>query len=181
MPSLDEPTDPFVVDSNQPAEQVIARIRRSARILVLPSILAIVIAGLAGYFGNVLPENWMRWAVWGGAAVLLIIGWLIPLAVWLGQRVIVTTKRVVIIRGVFTRNRQEVLLSRIHDVTLRQGIGQRAARSGDVLLGTGAERAIRLHDVPDAALISAALTDLVHSNMSLTAQIRRDELGARFA
>lgn len=81
----------------------------------------------------------------------------------------------IIYRGIFTRTRQEVLFGRIHDVTVRQNAVQAVFGAGDLLLNTGAEKPIRLYDLPKANLVLSALTELVDKQSPLSAQLRRDD------
>ena len=48
-----------------PPERVVARIRRHARMLTIPTLLLIVVAGGLAYLLAVLPEVWQRLAATG--------------------------------------------------------------------------------------------------------------------
>ena len=159
----------------EPVEPVVARLRRHGRILVLPSVALIVLAAIAGYVPSLLTEEWMLTPFWIVVVFLVLILWLVPLVAWMGSRVIITTRRVVVYHGFFVRSRQEILCARIHDVTLRRSAIQGMFGSGDVLLNTGAEKPIRLHDLPKPTLVLAALSDLVEKNIPLRTQLRRDD------
>ena len=63
--------------------------------------------------------------------------------------------------GLMVRTRQELLHSRGYDVTVRQNGMQQLFRSGDVLINTGLDRPVVLHDVPSAALVQSALHELM--------------------
>lgn len=158
-----------------PAEPTVVRLRRHGRVLFMPTLALIGIATAIGLFSQGFPEVWMTITFWAVIGLLFIGLWLFPLIVWLGNRVILTTRRVIIYRGVFVRSRQEVLLSRIHDVTVRQNAVQAVFGAGDLLMNTGAEVPVRLHDLPKANLVLAALNELVEKQIPLSAQLRRDD------
>lgn len=143
-----------------PSERIVARVRRHGRILFWPSILLIAACGAAGYFVEGLPEAWMQLSVWGVLAAVVLFGWLLPVLWWLGQRTTITTRRVIVRSGFLVRTRQEVLYARVYDVSVRTSWLQSAVRSGDVLINTGADRPVRLRDVPNAALVQRCLHDL---------------------
>lgn len=143
-----------------PAERIVARLRRHARALFLPSLLLVVACGVAGYAVPRLPESWMQLTAWIVLGAIVLFGWLLPVLWWLGQRTTVTTRRIIVRSGFFVRVRQEVLYSRIYDVSVRTSWLQSAFRSGDVLINTGADRPVVLRDVPGAALVQRALHDL---------------------
>jgi uncharacterized membrane protein YdbT with pleckstrin-like domain len=170
-------TDTVAIDPLSPekAEPVVARLRRHGRVLVLPSIALIVLAGTAGYGPSLLTEEWMVTPFWIATSTLVLLLWLLPLITWMGSRVIITTRRVIVYNGLFVRTRQEILCARIHDVTVRRTAIQGTFGSGDVLLNTGAEKPIRLRDLPKPNLVLSALTDLVEKNAPLRTQLRRDD------
>ncbi len=154
-------------------ERVIARLRPHARSLVLPSLALIVIAGGATYFAVTFDELWMRVATLVGGLVLAALLWLLPLLRWLSTQYVVTTRRVVLSRGLLVRTRSEVLLSRSHDVTVRRSGLQGLFRSGDVLLNTGLDRPIVLRDVPRADLVQGALGDVMEASTTSITVVRR--------
>ena len=174
---MSNPSDTIAVDSrtSEPAEPVVARLRRHGRILVFPSIALIVLAGAAGYVPSLLTEAWMVAPFWIVTIALAFVLWLLPLFTWMGSRVIITSRRVVVYNGLWVRTRQEILCARIHDVTVRRSAVQGIFGSGDVLLNTGAEKPIRLHDLPKPNLVLSALSDLVEKNAPLRTQLRRED------
>lgn len=155
-----------------PAEHVVARIRRHGRVLLLPTLLLIAACGATGYFVWGLEESWMQLAVWGGLAVVVIFGWIVPLVWWLGQRCTITTRRVIARSGFFVRLRQEVLYTRVYDVSVRRSPLQSMLRSGDVLINTGSEKPVVLRDVPNAGLVQRCLHDLADAAHGTTTQVQ---------
>ena len=174
---MSNPTDTIAVAPLTPeqAEPVVARLRRHGRVLVLPSLALIVLAGIAGYVPSLLTEEWMLILFWIVTSALVLLLWLLPLITWMGGRVIITTRRVIVYNGFLVRTRQEILCARIHDVTVRRTAVQGVFGSGDVLLNTGAEKPIRLRDLPKPNLVLSALTDLVEKNAPLRTQLRRED------
>ncbi|WP_173922231.1 PH domain-containing protein [Agromyces sp. Marseille-P2726] len=150
--------------SGQPAgppERVVARIRRHARVLTLPTLVLIAVAGGLAYALAVLPELWQRLAIAGAAALLVVFGCLLPFLAWLAGRVTITNRRIIVRSGLFVRMRRELLLSRGYDVAVRRTWVQGAFGSGDVRIDTGAEMPLVLHDVPRPGLVQAAIQELM--------------------
>ncbi len=158
---------------NRQPERAISRLRPHARALVLPSIALVGIAGAASYGVFALDELWQRFAALFLGLVLMGLLWLLPLLSWLSTQYLITTRRIVLRRGLFVRTRQEVLLSRGNDVTVRRAGLQPMFRSGDVLINTGLDRPIVLRDVPRADLVAEALTDLLEASTTSIAAVRR--------
>lgn len=157
------------------SERVVARLRPHARALFWPSLLLIAGAGAIAYFSTAFEEDWQTLALVGGGGFVLALLWLIPLLRWLASRTVITTRRIVIRRGIATRTRQELLHSRGYDVTVQQGAMQSMFRSGDVLINSGLEHPVVLRDVPGAELVQGALHDLMERNMNpIAARRQRD-------
>ena len=102
-------------------ERVVARLRPHGRRLFWPSLVFIAAIGAAGYLQGSFPLDWENLLVPVAAALIVVLLWLLPLLSWLGHRYIITTRRIVLRHGFFTRVRQELLHSRGYDVTVRKG------------------------------------------------------------
>jgi membrane protein YdbS with pleckstrin-like domain len=147
-----------------PPERILARLRPHGRVLLLPSLVLVAVAGAVGYFGGVLEESWQVTALYGAAALVVVLFCLVPLLAWLGHRYVITTRRLVLRRGLLVRVRQELLHSRGYDVSVTRGPLQAVFRSGDVRINTGLEAPVVLRDVPNADLVLRALQDLMEAS-----------------
>lgn len=145
-------------------ESVVFRSHRHGRRLVLPVIVLCAVAAAAGFWAGALPEAWMNLAVAAGAVLIALLLGLGPIVGWLADRITVTTRRVIMHRGVLIRRRSEIPLSRIREVRSRRGIGQRMVGSGDIELFVGAEPPTRLHDLPAVERAVDALQELIEEN-----------------
>lgn len=152
--------------------------RRHARVLIVPAALLIAVAGGATYALGVFGELWQQLAVAGVALLVVVVGCVIPFLAWLTRRATITTRRIILRRGVFVRVRQEVLHSRGYDVAVRRTWAQRAFGSGDVRIDTGHEHLVVLRDVPDPNLVQAALHELMDHEHRRVADHRRAEQSA---
>ena len=141
-------------------ETVVARLRPHVRALFWPTVLLVVVAGVVGFFWGAFTVDWQNALLLGGAGAVLLVGWLAPLLRWLSRRYTITTRRTMVTSGILRRTRQELLHSRVHDITVSRTILQSVFRSGDVILETGGENPVVLADVPSAGLVQAALHDL---------------------
>jgi uncharacterized membrane protein YdbT with pleckstrin-like domain len=159
----------------QQQESVVARLRPHARALFWPSIALILIAGAVGYFYGSFGEAWQNTGVLVGAALGVLLLWLLPLFSWLGRNYTVTTRRIVLRSGFLVRVRQELLHSRGYDVTVRKNGLQSMFGSGDVQINTGLDHPVVLRDVPHANLVQAALNDLMDSGQNPIAARRQAE------
>ena len=163
------------MSETQDTERVVARLRPHGRALFWPSVLLIAVAAAVGYFQGSFSESWQNIALLAGAALVLVLSWLLPLVAWLGTRYVITTRRIILRTGFFVRIRQELLHSRGYDVTVRQNGLQSLFRSGNILINTGLDRPVALRDVPGADLVQAALHDLMERSLNPIAARRQAE------
>ena len=157
----------------QPAERVVARVRRHARVLILPSVLLILVAGATTYAVAALGEAWQQLAAVGVAVFAVLLGCLLPFLAWLTRRATITTRRLILRSGIFVRVREEVLHNRGNDVSVRRTWGQSIFGSGDVRIDIGRERPVLLKDVPKPDLVQAALHELIDDAHAAFTERRR--------
>ncbi|MGW9629763.1 PH domain-containing protein [Agromyces sp. NPDC055520] len=168
-------TPDATVPPAQPPERVVARLRRNARVLTLPVIVLIAVAGATAYGLGVFHELWQQLAIAGGALLVVLLVVFLPFLAWLTRRTTITTRRIIVSSGIFVRVRQELLHSRGYDVTVRRTWAQSAFGSGDVRINTGHEKPFVLKDVPKPALVQGALHELMGEEHSRVADRRRAE------
>lgn len=162
-------------DQPQP-ERVIARLRPHARVLFWPTMTLFAVCAATGYFLGTLPEQWQNLAVGIGAAALILLLWLLPLASWLNRRYTITTRRIIFRHGFFVRTRQELMHSRGYDLTVKKSWVQSAFRTGDVAIDAGAEKPLVMRDIRNPDLVKEVLNDLMEDSPPA---IRARQLGPR--
>jgi uncharacterized membrane protein YdbT with pleckstrin-like domain len=134
--------------------------------LVGPVVLAFVIVA-ALLVGEVLIPVGRNAAVErlaaAAGAVVLLMWWLVyPLLRWRTTRYELTTRRMRLRTGVFTRNGSDIPLSRITDVSFRKTLGDRLLGCGTLVVESAGEHAeIVLPQVPHVERVSARLFQLV--------------------
>lgn len=170
-PAASQPAGPPAASG----ERVVARLRRHARVLILPAVLLIAVSGATAYALGVMLEDWQRLAVVGVALIIVLLGSLLPFLAWLTRRTTITTRRIILRSGVVARLRQELLHSRGYDVTVRRTWAQSAFGSGDVRINTGHDHPVVLRDVPNPHLVQSALEELMEHAHTQIADRRRAE------
>jgi len=142
-------------------EQVVARMHRNARVLFLPALLFIALVGGVVYLLGIAEETWQLAGGLTAAGLLFLFGVLVPFLFWLTRSYTLTTKRLIVRHGLFTRTRQEVLHSRGYSVTVKRGPLQTLVGSGTIIVDSGNERPLVLADAPGAVLVQSTLHELV--------------------
>jgi uncharacterized membrane protein YdbT with pleckstrin-like domain len=157
------------------AERIIASLRPHGRALFWPSVILIAASGATAYFDGHFARAWQNWAVLGAGGVIVLLFWVLPLLAWLSKRYVITTRRIVLRRGLFVRTRQELLHSRGYDVTVRKNAVQSVFRCGDVSINVGLDHPVVLRDIPNANLVQSCLHDLMERALNPIAARRQAE------
>lgn len=153
-----------------PAERVVARLRRHARVLVLPAVVLVAVAAGTGYALGFVAEPWQLAALLGIALLVVVLACLLPYLAWLTARTTITTRRIIMRRGVFVRVRNEVAHARIREVSVRKTPGQSMFGCGDVRIDVGQEDPVVLHDLPKPHLVQGALHELMDAGQGPAAR-----------
>ncbi|MGO2658707.1 PH domain-containing protein [Mycetocola reblochoni] len=149
-----------------PTEWEVARVRASARGLLLPAVLFVALCGLVPFALGFVDRPWQAWVLLGSAVVVAVFGCVMPYLMWLSRSYTITSRRVIVKHGVFVRTRREMFHSRGYTVTLRRGPIQSMTRSGTVTLSNGIDAPLALDDVAGAGRVADALTELVERSQS---------------
>jgi uncharacterized membrane protein YdbT with pleckstrin-like domain len=125
--------------------------------LVLPSMLLPVIVGITTYLLFLLPSGSLhtpgQWAVVVVAAVVLLRFSVWPWVTWQTTRYVLTTRRVIIRRGVFGRSGRDIPLTRVNDVSFHHTLFERMLRCGTLTIESAGEHGqVVLPEVPNVEL-----------------------------
>lgn len=158
-------------------EVVVVRFRRHGRRLVLPALVLLVVAAVAGYWVGRFPESWMNLAAAAGAAAAGVLLGIVPILSWMAGRTTVTTRRVIVRSGLFVRHRSELALARVREVRQRRSLGQRLWGTGSIDLLHGAERLV-LRDVPGVSDTAEVLQELMERSFAVESRLQRASAAA---
>lgn len=145
----------------------IARLRPHARRLAWSALVLIGVSGAVGFFTGNLPEPWTDLALWvaAGALVLVLVVW--PYARWATRSYTITTRRVIVQSGIFSRERREITHARGYTIGERRGPLQRLWGTGTLSLSNGVEDPVRLADIASVRLVHEVLADQIEVNQIL--------------
>ena len=147
-------------------EEIILSMRTHAKALIMPAVVLIVLAALGGFLHAILPESsiqgWVRLAIWIAVALGMLVWAIAPFIRWLTTEYTITSKRVLLTTGVFTRTGRAIPLHRINDVTFEKHLLDRMLGCGTLVISDATEQTgMRLSDVPRVEFVHRQLTDLV--------------------
>lgn len=132
-----------------PGEEIIREFRPHWRAILMPiSLTVIAVAALivAAAMAEADVNQWLLPAI--------LVAWALvtwpTLITWWFTGYVVTTERLVVRTGVFSRAGKEIPLEVINDVAFTQRFVERWFRSGDLLVESAGEQGqSRFHDIPD--------------------------------
>lgn len=148
-------------------ERLIARFRSHARKLMWSALLLIGVCGATAYFYNNLPSPFENWMLLAAAAVLILVGVVLPYLVWSSRTYTVTTRRVIVRDGLGSRSRREFAHTRGYSIGVRRGLLQRLWGAGTITLTNGVDAPLRLINVPHVNLVNEVLADQIEVNQIL--------------
>lgn len=143
-------------------------VRTHVKALLVPALLLIVVAGLAGYL-SALPsgnERPLLLAVIWGIALLLVL-WLVvaPFLRWLTTTYTLTTRRLITRTGVLSRRGHDIPVSRITDVAYEHGLVDRLLGCGTLVVSDASEHGqVRLPDIPSVEQVHLQITRLLFAD-----------------
>lgn len=146
---------------------LVARFRGHARRLFWSALVLVAVAGATGYFYDNLPAPFENWMLLTAAAALVILFVVLPFIVWVSRVYTVTTRRVIVSTGLFTKSRRELSHARGYRISVRRGPLQRMWRCGTLILDDGVAAPLVLVNVPNVMLVHEVLVDQVEVSQIL--------------
>jgi uncharacterized membrane protein YdbT with pleckstrin-like domain len=144
-------------------EHIVLSTRTHAKALILPTVVLIIVAGLAGYLSS-LPDGehasaW-RWVIWVLAA--LLIAWFVvtPFLRWLLTTYTFTSRRLITRTGILTRRGHDIPLNRISDISYEKSLLDRIFGCGTLVVSDASELGrVELHDIPHVEQAQLTVSD----------------------
>lgn len=143
----------------RPPERRVARLRRHARVVIIPSLVLIAAAAVVGYSTRGLRESG-PWALWSTLAICAaILFGIVPIVLWLRGRSTITTVRTISRRPLASMSR-ELLHHQVVEVIVRRNPWQAIFGSGTIRLISLTGERLDLIDVPNVKTVAQAVREL---------------------
>jgi uncharacterized membrane protein YdbT with pleckstrin-like domain len=139
-------------------EEVVLDLRPHPKRLVRPAAIVVAASGVASYLVFVVPvgvaRTPLRWAI-AVVAAAVVVRWSIrPWLRWMTTHYVLTTQRLVVRQGVFTRTGRDLPLARVNDVSFRHSLVGRILGCGTLTVESAGEHGrVVLDDVPSVELV----------------------------
>ena len=161
-------------------EEIVFDLRPHWKVLVAPSLLALVIV-FGGSFGIArVPEGSAQGAVrlvaLGVVLLLLVVFSVWPVLKWWTTHFVVTSHRVIMREGLLARSGRDIPMFRINDVTFTHTVVERLFGAGTLVVESAGERGqVTLHDIPHVEHVQREIYELIEAD---DRRRRGDEEGA---
>lgn len=144
-------------------EHVLVSTRTHVKALLLPALVLILLAGVAGFLSS-LPGGEARdvlvLVIW--AVALLAILWFVvrPFLGWLTTTYTITNRRLITRHGIITRRGHDIPLARVSDVAYEHGLVDRVLGCGTLVISDASEYGrVKLHDIPHVEQVHLRLSE----------------------
>jgi uncharacterized membrane protein YdbT with pleckstrin-like domain len=149
-------------------ERVVVSTRTHVKALLLPALLLILLAGVAGYVISVLPDAGnadilVQGVVWALAA-LVALWWVVkPFLSWLTTEYTFTDRRFIARSGVIAKHGRTIPLNRISGVDFEIGVVDRVFGCGTLVVTDASEAGtVQLHDIPHVERVQMQVAEELH-------------------
>lgn len=146
-----------------PDEEIVTEFRPHWRSILFPIVIGDLII-IAGIVIGVVSDQ-LAWSLLGAVVLALAIV-AAPLVRWFYTKYVITTERIIVRSGVFSRAGKEIPLEVINDAAFSQRLSERIFRSGDLLLESAGELGqSRFSDIPDPEAVQSMIYRLREDRM----------------
>ena len=148
-------------------EHVVVTTRTHVKALLLPALLLILLAGVAGYLVSIVPasgaQTLVQLVIWG-LAFLVAIWWVLkPFFRWLTTSYTFTNRRFIKRSGFIAQRGRTIPLNRISGVDFDIGVLDRVFGCGTLVVSDASEQGtVLLHDIPHVERVQMQVAEELH-------------------
>ena len=162
-----------------PGEQIVVSTRTHVKALLLPALVLILLAAVAGFLASIVPESsaqpLVQIVVWLLAG-LVAIWWVVkPFFAWLTTSYTFTNRRFIKRSGFLAKQGRTIPLNRISGVDFEIGLVDRLFGCGTLVVSDASETGtVLLHDIPNVERVQMQVADELH-RVATTGTERADD------
>ncbi|RRO12770.1 PH domain-containing protein [Saccharopolyspora rhizosphaerae] len=142
-------------------ENVVVHKHPHWKMLLGPVLVLFVVVGGFSYLAALVAATPWRVTVWIALGVvgLGLIAWftLAPLARWRTTHFVITTNRLMVREGVFTRSGIDIPMWRINSVRFRRGLVDRVFGCGTLVVESASDEPLEFDDIPQVEQVQTLL------------------------
>ncbi len=144
-------------------EHIVLSTRTHAKALILPAVVLIVVAAIAGYLTS-LPSGdqagtW-RWIIWVITAAIFVWFCVKPFLDWLTTTYTFTNRRLITRTGILNRRGHDIPMNRISDISYEKSLMDRIFGCGTLIVSDASEVGrVALRDIPRVEQAQLTVSD----------------------
>ncbi len=148
-------------------EHIVVSTRTHVKALLVPALLLIVLAAVAGFLATIVPESsakpLVQIVVWGLAGAVAVWWVVKPFVAWLTTTYTFTNRRFVKRSGFIAKQGRTIPLNRISGVDFDIGIVDRVFGCGTLVVTDASESGtVLLHDIPHVERVQMQVAEELH-------------------
>ena len=148
-------------------EHIVVTTRTHVKALLVPALLLILLAGVAGFVGTLIDAGSAQplvWVVIWGLAGLAALWWVVkPFVVWLTTSYTFTNRRFIKRSGFVAKQGRTIPLNRISGVDFEIGVVDRVFGCGTLVVSDASEAGtVLLHDIPHVERVQMQVSEELH-------------------
>ena len=144
-----------------PGEHIVLHRHPHWKKIVIPVLVLLVVVGSASYVAALLAAQAWATSAWIALAVVgaVLVGWftVVPIIRWRTTHFVITSSRVLIREGVFTRQGIDIPMNRINSVQFRHNIVERILGCGTLIIESASDEPLEFDDVPNVERVYTLL------------------------
>ena len=133
-----------------PGETIKYELKPHWRALFWPAVILVLMIGVGVFLYTLTDIQIMRWIIEVAALVILIWFVLVPFMRWITTQYVFTDRRIIIRRGLITKQGRDVPLSKINNVSFEQRFIGRLFNYGELQVeSANTDGSLYIEDVPN--------------------------------
>ncbi len=133
-----------------PGESIEFEMRPHWRALIVPVLVLIAIVFLGTWLYFLTNSSILRWIIGLAGAIILLFWALIPLLRWLTTQYVFTDRRIIVRKGLLTKEGRDVPLAKVNSVSFEQSVLGRIFNFGVLQVeSANVDGTLSIKDVPD--------------------------------
>lgn len=148
-----------------PGETIAFELKPHWRALLWP-LFVLIIEVFAGVFLFLSFDNSiLRWVIIAAGVFILVWQVLIPLARWLTTQYVFTSRRIIVRRGLLTKEGRDMPLSKVNNVSFTVSLLGRIINYGTLVVESASDDGdLVINDVPDVEKVQRSVYELHESD-----------------
>ena len=133
-----------------PGETIKYELKPHWRALFWPGVILVVMIGVGVYLYAASSNQILHWIILAAALVILVWFVLIPFMRWITTQYVFTDRRIIIRRGLLTKQGRDVPLAKVNNVSFEQRFIGRMLNYGELQVeSANADGSLYIQDVPN--------------------------------